>query len=628
MKNLPSSRRPPRAPDAWDRLLNEALTALGQRRFGPAIDLLRQVADADSRKALKWPRFRQALGTLAFVLYQNGQPGEALACQTRLLGLYPGDGEARDNFLHLLQAAENDLPDSHEFRGLLQRILAQTDAGLYAVPAARAFLKDQDVREAAARLLGSGDEAAVAALRRGRFRPIMQSPLLLWLMRETLPPLPEIEALFGKLRRTLLLAYVRFPLPGHVRRADRIENEFMGALAHYVWLTEYAIPADEDEAAAARDLRRGIETALASGGGPPPADLACLALYQSWLDLPDGENLLAGPMAHWKPWWQPLLRDWRDCLEERRRRADIPSLTAIRDGVSSAVREQYEANPFPRWRHNPVAQRRQTAAAWLAGQAPGVKLPERFGGPLDVLVAGCGTGLEPISLVRQIETGRVLAVDLSRASLAYALRMAEALDLAGAIDFRQADILNLAGLPDRFDLVTASGVLHHLEDPLAGWRVLADLLRPGGMMLVSLYSEAARRPVARAREIIAAEGWEATPERMRHLRRAILAGQYEELKPLGLWRDFYNLSMFRDLAFHVQEHRYSLPQIQAHIAGLGLRFLGMRGLPGPARGLYQSMFADDPMGIDLSKWAAFEALHPGAFAGMYGLMLQKPVAHG
>ena len=38
--------------------------------------------------------------------------------------------------------------------------------------------------------------------------------------------------------------------------------------------------------------------------------------------------------------------------------------------------------------------------------------------------------------------------------------------------------------------------------------------------------------------------------------------------------DFYNLSACRDLIFHVQEHRFTLPQIEAAPNNFGLKFLG------------------------------------------------------
>ncbi|MEK7327813.1 MAG: class I SAM-dependent methyltransferase [Chloroflexota bacterium] len=90
----------------------------------------------------------------------------------------------------------------------------------------------------------------------------------------------------------------------------------------------------------------------------------------------------------------------------------------------------------------------------------------------------------------------VLAVDLSRASLAYAVRMAERFGVT-SVTFQQADILEMGELDRRFHLIDCGGVLHHLKDPLKGWRVLVGLLEPDGLMKIALYSSRARRITSR-----------------------------------------------------------------------------------------------------------------------------------
>src|SRR5258708_14463368 len=104
----------------------------------------------------------------------------------------------------------------------------------------------------------------------------------------------------------------------------------------------------------------------------------------------------------------------------------------------------------------------------------------------------------------------MLAVDLSLASLGYARRKSEELGLT--IAYAQADILELERDLDKggrqFDLIERLGVLHRLADPWAGWVTLLSLLRPGGFMLLGLYSETARRPIVAARARIAERGAE------------------------------------------------------------------------------------------------------------------------
>ena len=43
--------------------------------------------------------------------------------------------------------------------------------------------------------------------------------------------------------------------------------------------------------------------------------------------------------------------------------------------------------------------------------------------------------------------------------------------------YLQADILHLHQIDKKFDIIESSGVLHHMNNPMAGWKVL-DLLKP------------------------------------------------------------------------------------------------------------------------------------------------------
>jgi ubiquinone/menaquinone biosynthesis C-methylase UbiE len=92
----------------------------------------------------------------------------------------------------------------------------------------------------------------------------------------------------------------------------------------------------------------------------------------------------------------------------------------------------------------------------------------------EILVAGCGTGQNALNTALRFSNARVLAVDLSLSSLSYAMRKTKELKLSN-IEYAQADIMELGSFERRFDLIECSGVLHHLGDPLAGWRMLVDL---------------------------------------------------------------------------------------------------------------------------------------------------------
>ena len=143
------------------------------------------------------------------------------------------------------------------------------------------------------------------------------------------------------------------------------------------------------------------------------------------------------------------------------------------------------------------------------------------------------------------------------------------------IDFVHGDILDLGGLGREFDFIEAAGVLHHMDDPLAGWEVLTNLLRPGGFMKVGLYSQRARRSVIAAQSFAKAGGYPGTPEGIRRCRADIIALSGEDAaRAVTESLDFHAMSPCGDLMFRVQERCYVLPEIAQMLEALGLRFIG------------------------------------------------------
>ena len=48
----------------------------------------------------------------------------------------------------------------------------------------------------------------------------------------------------------------------------------------------------------------------------------------------------------------------------------------------------------------------------------------------------------------------------------------------------QTDILDLNKLNKEFDIIESGSVLHHMDNPFAGWKVLTNCLKPGGLMKI------------------------------------------------------------------------------------------------------------------------------------------------
>lgn len=89
-------------------------------------------------------------------------------------------------------------------------------------------------------------------------------------------------------------------------------------------------------------------------------------------------------------------------------------------------------------------------------------------------------------------------------------------------------------------------------------------------------------------------------------------------------RDFYSMSACRDLLFHVQEHRFTLPQIKECLAELGLNFIGFT-LESNVANKYKERFPEDKAMTNLDCWNTFEIENPSTFAGMYQFWVQKAV---
>jgi hypothetical protein len=159
-----------------------------------------------------------------------------------------------------------------------------------------------------------------------------------------------------------------------------------------------------------------------------------------------------------------------------------------------------------------------------------------------------------------------------------------------------------------------------MADPFGAWRHLLGLLNPGGFMLVALYSETARRGVVRMRDFIAQKGYGSSAADIRRARQDILA--LPDTTRVTTAADFFGISTCRDLLFHVQEQRMTLPVIAAFLKENGLGLLGFE-LDSDTLAAYRKRFPADAAANDLDNWAVFEADNPDTFNGMYNFWVQK-----
>jgi tetratricopeptide (TPR) repeat protein/2-polyprenyl-3-methyl-5-hydroxy-6-metoxy-1,4-benzoquinol methylase len=407
--------------------------------------------------------------------------------------------------------------------------------------------------------------------------------------------------------------------------ADIAALQFYAALTRQCFVNEFIFDCNDSERLASRACRTQLLALLDSNAVVPPLLLLAVAAYFPLHTLRGASRLVAAnqPSAVAEVVRQQI----REPLEEQALRAGIPCLTPISPGVSAAVRDQYEQNPYPRW---VKMQMREPALHFNAEMrralpfAPFTPMPDDSAP--QALVAGCGTGGHSILVAQRFRGVQVLAIDLSLSSISYAKRKTQQMGLTN-IEYAQADILQLGDVARSFDIIESVGVLHHLADPFYGWRVLLSLLRPGGFMFLGFYSQLARRHVIKAREFIAARGYASTPDDIRRFRRD-LAVQDTSLEKhlLSNTQAFYSTSECRDLLFHVQEHSLTLGQIESFLAEIGLDFIGFE-LDLRVLHQYRARFKDDPSATNLRNWSHFEADNPDTFAGMYRFWIQSGPGH-
>ena len=434
--------------------------------------------------------------------------------------------------------------------------------------------------------------------------------LLHHLMR--LCPLPDLlfEKLFVSMRSFILKNL------DSIRGSPKLIN-FLSTLSIHCFVNEYVYAETDEELFQVEELQANISQIVAQSVQPDVIKILCLASYRP---------------LHKYDWCQKL--ECLDNLEEVKKRLieepllekriakDIPVLEEISDRVSIKVRGQYEEHPYPRWVKLGIPSKAKSISQ-VCDQL-GLQLQSKnirnVGAPA-ILVAGCGTGQHSITTASRFSDCHVTAVDLSLASLAYAKRKSNDLGFTN-IDYLQADILHLHQMGKEFDIIESGGVLHHMDDPMAGWRVLVDVLKPGGLMKIGLYSELARRHIVEVRKEITALGVGTSEANIRKFRRLLTESNDENHQLLITSSDFYSLSMMRDLIFHVQEHRFTLPQIKNCLNELGLNFCGFEHEVAPSS--FRQLHGIEADIYDLDLWHQHEGRNPDAFAGMYQFWCQKP----
>ena len=427
---------------------------------------------------------------------------------------------------------------------------------------------------------------------------------------------PLWEKVLRNIRKNILICY-----SDKEKVSNSIFNFIIG-LGSQCFLNEYVYYISDEEKDKLEELKETINYTKNQD-----YKLALISCYQSLSSINSKIINLNNYVSNNKEFNNLLNLQFKDSIDEKKISKGIKKLGNIKDAISKKVKNQYESNPYPRWRYNSYTKVKKLNFLSVINseifpnkiKSNSAQLENK---KLNILIAGCGTGIQILEASRYSNC-EITAIDLSNSSISYAKRKVDEYGLEN-IDFLEMDLLELTSLNKRFDLIECSGVLHHMNDPSKGLSSLVDALEPKGFLKLGLYSKYAREDITKAREIIKETNIKPSINEIRSFRNDVLNGKIKQLNKITNWSDFYSTSMCRDLCFHSQERCYSLIEIKKMITRVNLEFLGFT-LSKEIKDKFQSKHEDIESCKDLELWDKFESNNPNSFREMYQFWARKSI---
>jgi 2-polyprenyl-3-methyl-5-hydroxy-6-metoxy-1,4-benzoquinol methylase/Tfp pilus assembly protein PilF len=597
--------------------------AKAHSNLGNTLQELGRLADAETscKKAIAIkPGYAEAHSNLGNTLVELGRPEDAFHAVIKSIRIKP-TVEAKNLFIAISKKLNIKTWDLSISQLVITAFLEPWGRPLDVMPFAKRLLRkdkkfakildqsNHDINETQL------DESLLSLIAQKEFDA---SSLVHAMLTSTPITDSQLETIFTTLRTHLLKVASSLLLKDG--KSDDVAPLYCW-IAQQCFINEYVYFQTKDEIDSSQILRDLLKKALEEDQSIPSAWVIAVACYFPLYSIAGAEKLLRKNYS--SDIYSLLVQQIQEPLEELDLRKSILSLTSIENQVSLKVQSQYEENPYPRWTRLPKDSSKKYLNSYIQSKFPSVGF-QRLGEDrnLEILIAGCGTGQHSIGSSLVIKGAKILAIDLSMASLSYAKRKTAELGI-DSIEYAQADLLKLNSLDRTFDVIESSGVLHHLENPFEGWEVLLSLLRHHGLMRLGFYSELARRDIVRVRNLISSGGIGSSSHDIRDYRKHLLGLKNSENYGFATSSsDFFSTSACRDLLFHVQEHRMNLRTLDRFFKDNELTFLGFE-IDSFVIRAYKNRFPNDPSATNLDQWHIYEEENPNTFAAMYQFWIQK-----
>jgi len=192
---------------------------------------------------------------------------------------------------------------------------------------------------------------------------------------------------------------------------------------------------------------------------------------------------------------------------------------------------------------------------------------------LDILIAGCGSNAAARYAFNH-PNARIVGIDLSFSSLAHEAYLKDKHGLDN-LTLHHARLEEVSALGQDFDFIEASGVLHHLPDPVAGLKALSSVLRPDGTIAIMVYGKYGRTGVYMVQEMARLMGLGQSENDVATVQQilASLPKRHPVHDYTSRTRDVKYDAGLVDTFLHRQDKAYTVAECQELVRDAGMRFM-------------------------------------------------------
>jgi SAM-dependent methyltransferase len=193
---------------------------------------------------------------------------------------------------------------------------------------------------------------------------------------------------------------------------------------------------------------------------------------------------------------------------------------------------------------------------------------------LDILIAGCGTNQAAVFAFTN-RAAKVVAVDISQSALDHQQYLKDKHALHN-LELHRLPIERMSALGLDFDLIVSTGVLHHMADPLAGMKALAECLRRDGALGVMLYAKYGRLGVEILESVFRDLGLSQDESSVQMVKDmiAVLSPDHPAQSYLKAARDLRSDGGLVDTFLHSRQRSYTVEECIELVTSAGLAFQG------------------------------------------------------